>query len=66
MSPLRWPTAFIARPICNRGRINGEKKLGSILKLPPMPRAPIETRTITYDELIAMQPREDDDEPPRI
>ncbi len=44
----------------------GEKKLSSILELPPMPRAPIETRRLTYDELIAMQPKKDDDGPWRI
>ncbi len=34
----------------------GEKRLWSILRLPPMPRAPIETRNPTLDELIEMQP----------
>ena len=35
----------------------GEKKLHSILHLPPMPRAPIEARQPTLDELIKMQPK---------
>ena len=34
----------------------GEKRLWSILKLPPMPRAPIETRQPTLEELIKLQP----------
>ena len=33
----------------------GEKRLGSILSLPPMPRPPIETRAPTLDELIKLQ-----------
>ncbi len=39
----------------------GEKKLGTILHLPPMPRAPIETRQPTLDELIELQPKPDPD-----
>ncbi len=35
----------------------GEKRLGSILHLPPMPRPPIETRQPTLDELIKLQPK---------
>ncbi len=37
----------------------GEKKLWSILKLPPMPRAPIETRAPTMDELVKLQSGDD-------
>ena len=37
----------------------GEKKLGSILKLPPMPRPPIEKRPPTFDELLELQPKKD-------
>ena len=33
----------------------GEKKLHSILHLPPMPRPPIETRAPTLDEIIKLQ-----------
>ncbi len=44
----------------------GEKKLWAILKLPPLPRAPIKTRQPTFDELIKMQPGEDPDSEPRI
>ena len=44
----------------------GEKRLGSILHLPPMPRAPIETKRPTFDELIEMQPRGEPDGRPRI
>ena len=39
----------------------GEKKLWSILHLPPMPRAPVEARQPTLDELIEMQPKLDSD-----
>ena len=39
----------------------GEKRLWSILKLPPMPRAPVETRQPTFDELIKLQPQNDPD-----
>ncbi len=35
----------------------GEKKLYSILHLPPMPRAPVEAREPTLDELIKLQPK---------
>ena len=35
----------------------GEKKLYSILHLPPMPRVPIETKPPTLDELIKLQPK---------
>ena len=35
----------------------GEKKLYSILHLPPMPRAPVEAREPTFDELIKLQPK---------
>ncbi len=44
----------------------GEKKLRSILHLPPMPRAPIETREPTLDELIKLQPMSGPDGGPRI
>ena len=44
----------------------GEKKLGSILHLPPMPRPPIEMRPPTMDELWAMQPKNYPEETPRI
>ena len=44
----------------------GEKKLWSILNLPPMPRPPIETRQPTLNELITMQPKRDPDAPARI
>ena len=44
----------------------GEKKLWSILKLPPLPRAPIKTRAPTFDELIEMQPKDDPESQPRI
>ncbi len=39
----------------------GEKRLGSILRLPPLPRAPIETRPPTLDEIIKLQPKPDGD-----
>ncbi len=39
----------------------GEKRLRSILKLPPMPRAPVETRQPTLDELLKLQPQNDPD-----
>ncbi len=39
----------------------GEKRLWSILKLPPMPKAPIEARRATLDELIKLQPQNDPD-----
>ena len=39
----------------------GEKRLWSILKLPPMPRPPIEARQPTLDELIKLQPKKDPD-----
>ena len=39
----------------------GEKRLWSILKLPPMPKAPVETRQPTLDELIKLQPQNDPD-----
>ena len=35
----------------------GEKKLWSILKLPPLPPAPVETRQPTLNEIIDMQPK---------
>ncbi len=35
----------------------GEKRLGSILHLPPMPRPPIDARAPTLDELIGLQPK---------
>ena len=44
----------------------GEKKLWSILNLPPMPRPPIETRQPTLNELIALQSKPDPDAPARI
>ena len=45
----------------------GEKKLWSILHLPPMPPAPtMAPRPPTYDEIIKMQPDEQEDEWPRI
>ncbi len=40
----------------------GERGLGKILRLPPMPRAPVETRTVTLDELLKLQPKSDSDE----
>ena len=33
----------------------GEKKLRSILNPPPMPRAPVKTRSLTFDELLKLQ-----------
>ncbi len=39
----------------------GEKRLWSILKLPPMLRPPIEARQPTLDELIKLQPKKDPD-----
>jgi hypothetical protein len=39
----------------------GEKKLSPILKLPPMPRAPVDPRTVTLDELLKLQPKHDGD-----
>ncbi len=39
----------------------GEKRLWSILKLPPMPRAPVETRQPALGELIKMQPNQNGD-----
>ncbi len=39
----------------------GEKRLWSILKLPPMPRPPVETRRVTLGELIELQPKPDPD-----
>ncbi len=44
----------------------GEKKLWSILHLPPMPIAPVEAREPTLDELIALQPTSGPDGAPRI
>ncbi len=38
----------------------GEKRLSSILRLPPMPRPPIETRPPSLDELIELQPKPSD------
>ena len=38
-----------------------ERKLGSILELPPMPMPPIERRAPTFDELIKGQPKRGDD-----
>ncbi len=39
----------------------GEKKLHSILKVPPLPQPPIETRQPTLDELLKLQPSGDPD-----
>jgi hypothetical protein len=39
----------------------GEKKLYSILNPPPLPRAPVETRTLTFDELLKLQSWPDSD-----
>ncbi len=39
----------------------GEKRLGSILRLPPLPKVPIETRPPTLDEIIKLQPKPDGD-----
>ncbi len=39
----------------------GERRLQSILHLPPMPRAPVETRQPTLDELLKLQPKSDPD-----
>ena len=39
----------------------GEKKTYSILRRPPLPRPPIETRQPTLDELIELQPKPSDD-----
>ncbi len=44
----------------------GEKKLGTILKLPPMPRPHIKTQQPTLDELIASQSKSDKNLSPRI
>jgi len=44
----------------------GERRLGPILKLPPMPRAPIETRQPSLDELLKLQSIPGKDEIPRI
>ena len=44
----------------------GEKKLWSILQLPPMPRPPIEARQPTLDELIKLQPKGGPGGRPRI
>jgi len=44
----------------------GEKRLPSILHLPPMRRPPIETRQPTLDELIELQPKDDPDGRSRI
>ncbi len=44
----------------------GEKKLWSILNPPPMPRAPVETRQPTLNELIDMQPKPDGEPYERI
>ncbi len=44
----------------------GERRLQSILHLPPMPRAPVETRQPTLDELIELQPKPDPDGMERI
>ena len=35
----------------------GEKKLHTILKPPPLPRPPVETRQPTLNELIDLQPK---------
>ncbi len=37
----------------------GEKKSYSILNLPPLPPAPVETRQPTLNELIDLQPKDD-------
>jgi hypothetical protein len=39
----------------------GEKKLGTIFHLPPMPRAPVDPRTVTLDELLKLQPKQEGD-----
>ena len=39
----------------------GEKKLWSILKKPPMPATPVETRSLTFDELLKLQSWPDSD-----
>ena len=44
----------------------GERRLHSILRLPPMPRAPVETRQPTLDELLELQPKPDSDQISRI
>ncbi len=44
----------------------GEMRLWSILKLPPMPRPPIEARQPTLDELIKLQPGRELGRRPRI
>ncbi len=44
----------------------GEKKLPSILNPPPLPRAPVETRQPTLDELLALQPKNDGEPYERI
>ena len=44
----------------------GEKKLWSILKLPPLPPAPVETRQPTLDELLKLQPNNDGEPYERI
>ncbi len=44
----------------------GERGLGKILRLPPMPRAPVETRQPTLDELLKLQSIPGKDEIPRI
>ncbi len=44
----------------------GEKRLRSILKLPPMPRAPVEARQPTLDELLKLQPDRELGRRPRI
>ncbi len=44
----------------------GERKLRSIMHLPPMPQPPIETRQPTLDELIELQPKDDPDGRSRI
>ena len=39
----------------------GEKRLWSVLKLPPIPKPPIEARQPTLDELIKLHPKGDTD-----
>ncbi len=55
---IGWPVVLAAA----MAAWYGEKKTHSILRLPPMPRPPIETRPPTLDELIEAQPKLGGDE----
>ena len=61
--PLHVAESFfnIVRIIDDNDIAAFEKKLGSIFHPPPLPRAPVETRQPTPDELLKLQPNTDPD-----